>query len=128
MTQVLRRFGLTGELSESRGREAIDDHLTPGIVRYPHEGLLNRVWQLRANCTAYDATCLAVAEAVDAVLITCDRRLAAVPGSGPKLRRSQAHGVCPAKRGGYSTRRRVRIGITMQSTYILMHENDGYDP
>jgi len=85
VTQVLRRFVLTGELSESRAREAIDDHLTLGIVRYPHEGLLKRVWQLRANCTAYDATYLALAEAVDAVLITCDRRLAAVPDSQAKV-------------------------------------------
>jgi len=85
VTQVLRRFVLTGELSESRAREAIDDHLTLGIVRYPHEGLLKRVWQLRANCTAYDAAYLALAEAIDAVLITCDRRLAAVPGSQAKV-------------------------------------------
>ncbi len=85
VTQVLRRFVLTGELSESRGREAIDDHLNLGIVRYPHEGLLKRAWQFRANCTAYDAAYLALAEAVDAVLITCDRRLAAVPGSQAKV-------------------------------------------
>jgi len=85
VTQVLRRFVLTGELSESRAREAIDDHLTLGIVRYPHEGLLKRAWQFRANCTAYDAAYLALAEAVDAVLITCDRRLAAVPGSQAKV-------------------------------------------
>jgi predicted nucleic acid-binding protein len=72
-------------LSESRAREAIDDHLTLAIVRYPHEGLFKRVWQFRANCTAYDATYLALAEAVDAVLITCDRRLAVVPGSQAKV-------------------------------------------
>ena len=59
---------------------------SPGaIVRYPHEGFLKWVWQFRADCTAYNAAYLAVAEAVDAVLITCDRRLAAVPGSQAKV-------------------------------------------
>lgn len=81
VTQVLRRFVTTGELTESRAREALDDHRALGIVRYPHDGLLDRVWELRANCTAYDAAYLALAEALDAVLITCDRRLADVPGS-----------------------------------------------
>jgi predicted nucleic acid-binding protein len=80
VTQVLRRFVSSGELTPARGQEAIDDHLALGIVRYPHDVLLERIWQLRANCTAYDAAYLALAEAVDAVLITCDERLADVPG------------------------------------------------
>ncbi|MFM1904164.1 MAG: hypothetical protein RLZZ440_2064 [Planctomycetota bacterium] len=80
VTQVLRRFVSAGELTTARGREAIDDHLSLGIVRYPHDALLERVWQLRAKCTAYDAVYLALAEALDAVFITCDGRLADVPG------------------------------------------------
>jgi predicted nucleic acid-binding protein len=50
------------------------------IVRYPHDGLLERIWDLRANCTAYDAAYLALAEALDAPLLTFDKRLADVPG------------------------------------------------
>jgi predicted nucleic acid-binding protein len=45
-----------------------------------HEPLLDRVWQLHANLTAYDAAYVALAEALDATLITCDNRLGhAVP-------------------------------------------------
>ena len=80
VAQVLRRFVRTGELHESRARTALDDHRALGIVRYPHEALLPRVWQLRGNCTAYDAVYLALAEALEATLVTCDGRLAAVPG------------------------------------------------
>lgn|GEM_PF-1288724 len=46
------------------------------IERYPHEPLLGRGWELRENVTAYDAAYLVLAEALDAVLVTCDRRLA----------------------------------------------------
>jgi predicted nucleic acid-binding protein len=81
VTHVLRRFVIGGELAAARAREAIEDHLSLDIVRYPHDGLLDRVWQLRANCTAYDAAYIVLAEALNAVLITCDSRLADVPGS-----------------------------------------------
>lgn len=81
VTHVLRRFVIGGELTAARAREAIEDHLSLDIVRYPHDGLLDRVWQLRANCTAYDAAYIVLAEALNAVLITCDSRLADVPGS-----------------------------------------------
>lgn len=79
--QVLRRFVLGGELTEDRAGEALEDHVALGIVRYPHDALLGRIWELRSNCTAYDAAYVALAEALDAVLITCDGRLAAVPGA-----------------------------------------------
>ena len=81
VTHVLRRFVSAGELSEARARGAIEDHLAMGISRYPHDGLLERIWQLRANCTAYDAAYLALSEALDAALITCDKRLADVSGA-----------------------------------------------
>jgi predicted nucleic acid-binding protein len=51
-----------------------------GIRRFPHAPLLGRVWQLRANLTAYDATYVALAEALGCALLTADRRLAAAPG------------------------------------------------
>ncbi len=81
VAQVLRQFVMAGELAETRAREAIEDHLALGIARYSHDGLLVRVWQLRGNCTAYDAAYIALAEALDAVLVTCDGRLADVPGN-----------------------------------------------
>lgn len=81
VTHVLRRFVIGGEMTAARAREAIEDHLSLDIVRYPHDGLLDRVWQLRANCTACNAAYIVLAEALNAVLITCDSRLADVPGS-----------------------------------------------
>lgn len=46
------------------------------------EPLLHRIWQLRANVSAYDAVYVALAEALSDVLVTGDRRLARVPGLG----------------------------------------------
>lgn len=42
--------------------------------------LLDRVWELRHNATPYDAGYLALAEALDAPLVTADARLLTVPG------------------------------------------------
>ena len=43
--------------------------------RYSHTPLLGRIWELRHNFTAYDAAYIALAEAMDAVLYTCDEKL-----------------------------------------------------
>jgi len=43
--------------------------------RFPHTPLLNRIWELRHNFTAYDATYIALAEATNSVLYTCDKKL-----------------------------------------------------
>src|SRR4029078_1910357 len=77
ITQALRRHWLTGRLDEQRGREALIDLTDFPIRRYPHTALLPRVWELRDNLTAYDAVYVALAEALDAPLVTRDRRLAA---------------------------------------------------
>lgn len=74
--QVLRRYAITGQIDEPRGREALTDLGDLAIERYPHEPLLSRGWELRENLTAYDAVYLALAEVLGAVLVTCDGRLA----------------------------------------------------
>ena len=48
------------------------------ITRHPHDALLGRIWELRHNLTAYDATYVSLAEALDAPLATCDEALAGV--------------------------------------------------
>jgi predicted nucleic acid-binding protein len=48
--------------------------------------LLPRIWELRNNLTAYDAVYVALAEALDAPLLTRDRRLAAVAGHDARIR------------------------------------------
>jgi predicted nucleic acid-binding protein len=76
-TQVLRRQVGKGAIDAKRGREAIDDVATLALRRYGHESLLPRVWEMRDNVTAYDAVYVALAQVLDAPLLTCDRRLAA---------------------------------------------------
>jgi predicted nucleic acid-binding protein len=79
VAQVLRRFVIAGEMSGERGAEALVDLAELPLVRYPHDVFLTRVWELRHNLTAYDALYVALAEALEAPLLTRDRRLAAVP-------------------------------------------------
>ena len=50
------------------------------IRRMPLPPLLDRMWELRHNITAYDAAYVALAERLEAVLVTCDARLAAAGG------------------------------------------------
>jgi len=78
--QVLRRYAAGGEIDGARGRAALDDLADFPLRRYPHDFLLPRVWELRHNLTAYDAIYVALAEALDASLLTRDRRLAAASG------------------------------------------------
>jgi predicted nucleic acid-binding protein len=80
ITQVLRRYVQRGELRSGRAAEALEDLAAFRIERYPHHLFIQRIWSLRENATAYDACYLALAEAIDAPLLTSDRRLATVPG------------------------------------------------
>ena len=80
VAQVLRRLAATGAISGVRGEEALEDLVGFPMQRYPHSDLLQRIWRLRSNLTAYDATYVALAEVLDAPLLTRDRRLAAAPG------------------------------------------------
>jgi len=82
VAQVLRRYVASGAVSAEIASAALDDLADLDIARYGHEPFLPRVWELRANVTAYDAVYLALAEALDAPLLTFDRRLAAAPGHG----------------------------------------------
>jgi predicted nucleic acid-binding protein len=78
--QVLRRLVREGTLTPRRAVEAIEDMAALRIARYPPVLLLQRIWRLRQNLTAYDAAYVALAEELQAPLITRDRRIAAAPG------------------------------------------------
>ena len=77
---ALRRLVVSGTISDDRAADARMDFVNLTIVRYPHVSLANRMWELRHNVTAYDAAFLALAEVLDASLVTCDARLARAPG------------------------------------------------
>ena len=79
IAQVIRRYVAAGELQAERGRAALTDLADMPLQRYPHIFMLPRIWELRHNLTAYDATYVALAEALDAELLTRDKRLAAAP-------------------------------------------------
>lgn len=50
------------------------------LHRYPHEPLLERIWQLRDNLTVSDAAYVALSEQLDVPLLTSDARLVNAPG------------------------------------------------
>jgi predicted nucleic acid-binding protein len=83
--QVLRRYARTGSMGAARARQALDDYSDMRLVRYPHAPLMARIWQLRQNASAYDAVYLALAEALHAPLLTCDRALGSIPGHRAKV-------------------------------------------
>ena len=78
---ALRRQILLGTLSRERSSEALDDLKNITFVRYPHATFVDRIWSLKDNLTAYDAAYIALAEALDAPLVTMDANLARAPGS-----------------------------------------------
>jgi predicted nucleic acid-binding protein len=85
VAQVLRRFTLSGHLTNERAGQAFDDLLDLRLLRYPHEPFLTRIWELRANLTAYDAAYIALAEVLPAPIVTCDRRLATAGGHSARV-------------------------------------------
>ncbi|ACK52373.1 PilT protein domain protein [Methylocella silvestris BL2] len=85
VAQVIRRYALSGEIDRARGGLALADLADLPLRRYPHDFLLPRIWDLRNNLTAYDAAYVALAEALDAPLLTRDRRLAAAAGHRARI-------------------------------------------
>ncbi len=85
VVQVLRRYVFKGELTEQQGYSALKRFGNLELTHYPHGPFLERVWQLKANVSAYDAAYLALAEALAAPLLTLDGRLARAPGHEVKV-------------------------------------------
>jgi len=76
VTHVVRRYVLAGDLRETRATAALDLLAAMPLIRHPHTAMLPRIWALHQNHTAYDATYIALAEGLDATLLTRDARLA----------------------------------------------------
>ena len=77
---ALRRYALERGLSEVRGSELLEDLASLRLNRYPHTALLRRMWELKGNVTFQDAAYVALAETLDAPLVTMDAGLARAPG------------------------------------------------
>lgn len=85
LLHALRRLTRLGAIDEYRASDVRRGFARLSLIRCPHEPLSNRVWQLRHNLTAYDATFIAVAETLEAPLVTCDARLASAPGHDARI-------------------------------------------
>lgn len=85
VTQGLRRLVRAGEVSQDRALDVIADLTDFDLHRHPHLDLLTRAWKLRENVTAYDAMYIALAEALDAPIVTCDAPLGRAPGHRARI-------------------------------------------
>lgn len=85
IAHVIRRSAANGEIAQDRGQAAIEDLADFPVRRYEHLPLLLRIWELRQNLTAYDAAYVALAEMLDAPLVTRDRRLAHASGHRARI-------------------------------------------
>lgn len=66
VAQVLRRYEREAQLLPGEAADALDDLRDLDLTRHAHEPLLDRVWALRHDFTAYDAVYVALAEVLDA--------------------------------------------------------------
>ena len=78
---VVRRHRAAGHFTTVQADHAIQDLLALPIRVFPTAPLLGRAWELRDNVSAYGACYIALAEVLDAPLVTGDQRLANAPGT-----------------------------------------------
>lgn len=83
---VLRSWVARGIVTEQRAFGALEDVAEFPAVRYAAEPFLDRIWQLRHNLSAYDAHYVALAEALEAPLLTADARIARASGHAAPVR------------------------------------------
>lgn len=79
---IVRRHELAGLVTTDQAAQAHADLLDLPVELWPYEAVAARAWQLRRNVTIYDAGYVALAELLDATLVTLDRRI----GRAPDLR------------------------------------------
>ncbi len=79
-SNIIRRHDVAGLISTDQAAQAHADLLELAIGLWPYELLAGRVWALRANLSAYDASYVALAELLEAPLVTLDQRIGNAPG------------------------------------------------
>jgi len=80
VAQALRRLVHLNGITVVRAGQAFDDFAGLVIERHSHRELLPRIWQLRDSMTAYDGAYVALGEALDAPVLTCDTKLGRAHG------------------------------------------------
>ena len=81
VTNVLRRLVVQKILTDKQATSALDGFIRLTLTRFPADWLRPRIWALRHNLSAYDATYVALTEMTSATaLLTTDSRLANAPG------------------------------------------------
>jgi len=85
VVQVMRRLVQAKEITVGRADVALSDFEGLTIERHAHRPLIRRVWGLRASLSAFDATYVALAEALAAPMLTCDEKLARAHGHKAKI-------------------------------------------
>ncbi|SDS05943.1 type II toxin-antitoxin system VapC family toxin [Jiangella sp. DSM 45060] len=83
---TLRGLVRGGKLPADEARRALDLLGAMNLRRYDHVALLPRIWELRENLWPYDAAYVALAETLDAELLTTDSKLAGAPGVRCRIR------------------------------------------
>ena len=86
VVQAFRRLARSGAMSEARASGAVELLQALPVERRSPGVLVPRIWMLRDNLSAYDAAYVALAEALDCPLLTCDARSADAPGHRAKIR------------------------------------------
>lgn len=76
---ALRKLDQAGAIPASRSSELVLLMRGLRIRKYHHDSLLDGIWALRRNVTAYDAAYVTLARLLDATLVTRDARLAQAP-------------------------------------------------
>ena len=72
---AIRRLSAGQRTAADRSGQFLTGLAALPAERYSHTPLIGRIWELRHNFTAYDAVYIALAEAMNAVLYTCDEKL-----------------------------------------------------
>lgn len=86
VVQAFRRLARSGKVADARATGAVELLEVLPIERRSAGILAPRMWALRDNLSAYDAAYVALAEALDCPLLTCDARSADAPGHRAEVR------------------------------------------
>lgn len=82
---TLRRFVRIGTLAPVEAEAALANFTNFGIERHAHRKLLPRIWAVRDSVSTYDASYVALAEMLDAPLLTCDAKLSRAHGHSARI-------------------------------------------